>query len=991
MDAPNPTASPSPTDLKSYTLSEDGEPKLVGMTVSYINQQCHPFSLMTRFLESSSRAELERTYCHPAADYQSRNGSHDVETAWQIWISQKRHFAQYFKTLRGTEQQRYEKHVGHVLEARRNRMKDLMALLQRADNKIDQLRKPPPKPRPRGRPPKNPRPETSQVEDARPRNLDEDKVHNTLELLQRLLLRQDFQIREPKCKKRTYITGVGPVEGFASLQEEQWFMGFHPGDHIFRLLRIEPDIEFKPSDENTPMFGMSLQDWGVSEEDEQNTRYKLRYEGIVPFSEAQCLERFEKQVFPDFLNMVIAAVAFDPSNPRGELTPLMKAFQDLTSEDMNTTILGDLPWALGELGRIWTLKYGDPDAAAQLPLCLREQAKDSKSRLAEVAWLVRRLEKAKPSWIKIWEWCRFMLKAWCADLLPKGDLESDVIAGMTNVYLEILRKEAYASMEEDGKDNILFYSCCTEARPIAKNIPTLGDIYNCERPALETPLSFAQITEVTNIASEICAIEIPQSAPKRSYKKRKAPVEASTSEPRSKKQKDATADADEDTNIIPDSPLIANSPPVASPTAVTNSTVTAGPSVVPGSPAAAESSAHDEKVFDKAEFDISSIQSPTIALSRDPKGKTLAVFNSLALAAPPAPVQAESQEREKRARTDDDDDVDDHRAHKKVRVDHILSRSYGFDILSSEPLRNNSAEATVNKLKSVPFPVDPPRFDLFNFKNGCQYNPLFAETKAQTVQRTAAISLPTETKLRRIQEPAVTTHPIGVSSRKRQSSPAKSSHQSRPERKVPRPVIHTGPAQPHNSYQQSHLSQPNFQHPTSYLGTGAPAISYPAAAYQSGNGSLLSSHATTTPSTGYSTPWTPLTYPDNSGFPAIPQFPTVNPINWAESAATTVQSGSFTTPYQTPVTYQSYAFPLQAQPSSVYQNEPWITNDHLAPWTSNSGTSSGTVSNNYSTDFQYLDPELFKGDPSTNLSAPHSVKTQQAFLEQAYPSKTPCN
>ncbi|RYP74205.1 hypothetical protein DL771_003138 [Monosporascus sp. 5C6A] len=454
-------------------------------------------------------------------------GAHTVDIQW-VWYIEKHNFRHTFSKLRGTQRDRYESIIERT-EAeetkKEGRVKAAILLLKLAKQKLNQksgsvvqaapihqTKTPgqslpadgatPQGKKPRGRPRKQPITQetpalassnaitqgpnllseasqqghaqnpTPQLIQDNQKNLVEDGIVHLSDYL-------DFphpyshKRRYPEFLRHNEKTKYGEVTVVMNLDDQFWYMGHKPGEHVFRILSSEP---VAPMVGYLDLMGPSFEHEDASPEDD----YDAKYEGIVPFSTQEYRQRFEERVFPTFITIIIAALCFDTDpeysdmlvsslkglhealthdNPSVELAlaKLNENRQEHETQSLKTLAeqRAVMKRHVNTLFNIWTSKYSG--CYAQLPSFLKSQLRESKSRITETASLIHIFSAQlvdspvdMSSASEVWTECVGFLNA------MTGESVEQLAARYTD---EVLKPEAIEQLEDDDEHgDMLFYS-----------------------------------------------------------------------------------------------------------------------------------------------------------------------------------------------------------------------------------------------------------------------------------------------------------------------------------------------------------------------------------------------------------------------------------------------------------------------------------------------------------------------------------------------------
>ncbi|RYP59766.1 hypothetical protein DL769_008404 [Monosporascus sp. CRB-8-3] len=294
--------------------------------------------------------------------------------------------------------------------------------------------------------------------------------------------------RYPGFLKHNEETKYGELTVVMNLDDQFWYMGHKPGEHVFRILSPVP---MAPVTGYLDLMEPLFEDEDSSLEDD----YDAKYEGIVPFSMREYRQRFEESVFPTFITIIIAALCFDTDpeysdmlvssvkglhealthdNPSVELAlaKFNENRQEHETQAMKTLAeqRSVMKRHVNTLFKIWTSKYSG--CYAQLPSFLKSQLRESKSRITETASLIHIFSAQlvdnpvdMSSASEVWTECVGFLNA------MTGESVEQLAARYTG---EVLKPEAIERLEDDAeRGDILFYS--SKIRPMSSDIHSFYD------------------------------------------------------------------------------------------------------------------------------------------------------------------------------------------------------------------------------------------------------------------------------------------------------------------------------------------------------------------------------------------------------------------------------------------------------------------------------------------------------------------------------------
>ncbi|RYP53543.1 hypothetical protein DL768_001498 [Monosporascus sp. mg162] len=492
-------------------------------------------------LNCSSDQDLRARF-RPLSRPSYAQGAHTIDIQWGRYI-EKHNFRHAFLKLRGTQRDRCETIIERTEaeEAKKEaRVKAVILLLKLAEQKLNQISRSvvqaapvhqtktpgqslpadeatPQGTKPRGRPRKHPLTEetpalastnaipqgpkppsgTSQQDHAQnptPQLIQNDRKNLVEDGIVHLGDYLDFshpyshKRRYPEFPKHNEKTKYGELTVVMNLDDQFWYMGHRPGEHVFRILSPEPVAP-------VTRYLDLMEPWFEHEDSSLEDDCDTKYEGIIPFSMQEYKQRFEESVFPTFTTMIIAALCFDTDpeysdtlvsslkgihealthdNPSVELAlaKLNENRQEYETQSMRTlaeqrTVMKR---HVNTLFKIWTSKYSD--CYAQLPSFLKSQLRESKSRITETASLIHIFSAQlvdnpadMSSASEVRRECVGFLNA------MTGESVEQLAVRYTE---EVLKAEAIEQLEDgDEHGNMLFYS--SRIRPMSIEIHSFYD------------------------------------------------------------------------------------------------------------------------------------------------------------------------------------------------------------------------------------------------------------------------------------------------------------------------------------------------------------------------------------------------------------------------------------------------------------------------------------------------------------------------------------
>ncbi|RYP88794.1 hypothetical protein DL770_004586 [Monosporascus sp. CRB-9-2] len=562
-------------------------------------------------LNSSSHQDLRARF-RPLSRPGYAQDAHTIDIQWGCYI-EKHNFRQSFLKLRSTQRDRYASIIERTEaeEAKKEgRVKAVILLLKLAKQKLNQtsrsvvqaapvhrIKTPgqslpadeatPQGKKPRGRPRKHPLTEetpsltstnaipqgpnspsgasqqgharnpTPQLTQDNRKNLVENGIVHLGDYL-------DFshpyshKRRFPEFLKHNEKTKYGELTVVMNLDDQFWYMGHKPGEHVFRILSPEPVAPVTGYlDLMEPSFGHE----DISPEDD----YGAKYEGIVPFSMQEYRQRFEESVFPTFITIIIAALCFDTDSEYSDmLVSSLKGLHEALTHDNPSVELAlanldenrrehetqsmktlaeqraVMKRHVNTLFKIWTSKYGG--CYAQLPSFLKSQLRESISRITETASLIHIFSAqlvdnpvGMSSASEVWTECVGFLNAMA------GESVEQLAARYTE---EVLKPEAIEQLEDDDEHgDMLFYS--SQIRPMSIEIHSFYDTN--QNIGYRQPFPEQKLRELRKTAEKILA---PSPPPAPSRRPQKKPTQPKSSGKKSQAGSSHGGVASDDTIIV---------------------------------------------------------------------------------------------------------------------------------------------------------------------------------------------------------------------------------------------------------------------------------------------------------------------------------------------------------------------------------------------------------------------------------------------------------
>ncbi|KAI0970692.1 hypothetical protein F4678DRAFT_473117 [Xylaria arbuscula] len=380
-----------------------------------------PLGVTSESNVAPSDGEIRARFQIPSSAYHDRPSKDAINSLWRTYLdsNKSRH---NFLPLRGTERDRYHS----IIEEERPREDGKRLLDAETLDKIEELEHSPLGP-----------------------ILQEKEVEQGYNMLQDYLEKAPRHSGyRPTLPVARYRTRFGELTANLKLPQPHWYAGHRPGDPI---VRIDPD----------PIRGYPLQDGdmfyvhelAIPEEGEEPGTHRTFVEGIVPFSSWELYKRFTRYAFPGFVQMVIAAVGFDPRNRGHEAhARWAEEVEYLRTLEFSSVTDDDRAGNLHLLLRIWKVKYGNN--IKDYPQFLKDQISISRSSFREMGWLMSKLGPILPliSRHPYWNHCKTLLQAFSGQR----------VESLAREHVDVtLANEATERLEDGDADNMLIY-CQTE-------------------------------------------------------------------------------------------------------------------------------------------------------------------------------------------------------------------------------------------------------------------------------------------------------------------------------------------------------------------------------------------------------------------------------------------------------------------------------------------------------------------------------------------------
>ncbi|KAJ8124984.1 hypothetical protein O1611_g8656 [Lasiodiplodia mahajangana] len=434
-----------------------------------------PASLQLNQSSAFSEDDIEKLSHVPKEAYVDAPGRQDVSSAWGDYLDVNNH-RRAFQPLRGIERDRYRPIVQEatVKEAvRRGIAFQAMRIIEAGRPLINHFlatRRYPPLPEDDGSEELNS--DESRNAASRP-DSDESRESNTVppsirEQCMRDMLALDegyhklgdylergsrHTKRQPEFFKAHYATQYGTLTACNILPGDDWYVGHRPGDPIVRIKENPIQRTFNEGD---IFFVYELAGRGDGDQPE---RYRVRFEGVVPFNSEEIYQRFSRFVFPAFIQMVIAAVGFDPRDIKRGAHFWAKQLENLHTTEFEEFRERDRVKLLKALRKIWHAKYGTE--AKNHPRFLKAQTLNSISCLREMGWLMSKLERDAPRYARhhYWNHCKGLLQ----------DFTGRDAGLLAQEYFDItLANEAEYLLKEGDLEDVLVYKQSNAARTVGK-------------------------------------------------------------------------------------------------------------------------------------------------------------------------------------------------------------------------------------------------------------------------------------------------------------------------------------------------------------------------------------------------------------------------------------------------------------------------------------------------------------------------------------------
>ncbi|KAI0418554.1 hypothetical protein F5X98DRAFT_386024 [Xylaria grammica] len=409
---------------------------------------------------SALEATIKEQLRIPREAYIEKPGKHTIEDSWNTYL-EKNNYRSSFLCLKGTERSRYHAIIKEA-EARETENHQFVTrtlqIIKEAEEVVRRIvvsRKH----------------HTPGGPCVVPRLIHERHVSDRLalnqgyaELSESLRLGPRHDTKHAEFLKGHYKTRFGVLTACCIIPEHYWYLGHRPGDPILRVKHNPiPHDGFNEGD----MF--YVRDLAGTEDGDEIETYETRCEGVVPFNARELYQRFTRYAFPVFVQMVIAAVGFNPLNTEQSTPGWVEAVEHIRKTEFEAFSERDRTRMLELLRKIWRVKYGID--ANSYPGFLKSQVATSISSLREMGWLMSRLERDSPDAARhhYWRHCKGLLQ----------DFTGRDAALLAQEYFDItLAGETEELLNGGYVDSVLVYKQSRADRDKTK----LQDLYDSEGP-----------------------------------------------------------------------------------------------------------------------------------------------------------------------------------------------------------------------------------------------------------------------------------------------------------------------------------------------------------------------------------------------------------------------------------------------------------------------------------------------------------------------------
>ncbi|KAI1815186.1 hypothetical protein GGS20DRAFT_544774 [Poronia punctata] len=241
---------------------------------------------------------------------------------------------------------------------------------------------------------------------------------------------------EGKSLHGQFNTRYGMLDAVFVLTPEPWYMAHRPGDPIVRIKLLDTDELFRVS-------GLA----GANDEDEET--HDIICEAVVPFLPVELYKRFTRSAYTRFLQIVVAALRFNPRDPDHKPLASMKDLENICTSEFGDTTDEEKASHLMYLAKIWLAKFGIDKT--RYPKFLQDQIATSISFFREMGWLMSKLQSAKPKITRVayWVHCQRLLR----DVTGRPDVRL-----LAQEYFDItLAAETMEKLDDGDTDDIFVY------------------------------------------------------------------------------------------------------------------------------------------------------------------------------------------------------------------------------------------------------------------------------------------------------------------------------------------------------------------------------------------------------------------------------------------------------------------------------------------------------------------------------------------------------
>ncbi|TGJ85843.1 hypothetical protein E0Z10_g2916 [Xylaria hypoxylon] len=401
----------------------------------------------------------------PRTAYIRRPGDHTIDISWSAYL-EMHNYRSSFLPLRGTERDRYRSIIeeAEAQETEKRRVVvEALNMIYDAELEVGNML------------------QTRQHHTARGLSMVPPLIREQ-HIIDRLALGQGYD--KLNFFKGHYKTRFGVLTACCIIPEGDWYLGHRPGDPI---IRIKQHPINRGGVNQGDMF--YVRDLAGPKDGDEIEIYQTRFEGIVPFNPRELYQRFTRYAFPAFVQMVIAAIGFDPRNRGHTAHGWAKAIEHVRTSEFEELSERDRAGILKLLRRIWQIKYGID--TKNYPGFLKSQVATSMSCFREMGWLMSRLQRDAPNVTHhhYWKYCKGLLQ----------DITGRDATLLAQEYFDItLADEAEELLSDGDVENVLAYKQSKAHRDMV--MVKLQDLYNTSGPGAE--VSLQDINDLRNIATK---------------------------------------------------------------------------------------------------------------------------------------------------------------------------------------------------------------------------------------------------------------------------------------------------------------------------------------------------------------------------------------------------------------------------------------------------------------------------------------------------------